>query len=280
MIRLASGSWAAALLAGQGAAFASLTCGGRDVLAPIPAGADPNAGFHGAFLMAPWTNRLGGGRIVVGGVEYRMPINRPAEGNALHGLLRDRAWTVAAQQPDRAVLSCALDHAPFRCAARLEVALSAAGLALDLTVRNTGDAPTPIGLGWHPWFARPAGTRLDATATTAFGRDAGGIATAPAPSGGLHGGDAALDGHDTHFAGWDGAATIAWPDGTGFVLTARGAWARNLQVYAPKGGGVLCVEPVSHVPDAANRADNAAHGAMPALAPGAEITASLTLHRA
>jgi aldose 1-epimerase len=277
---LESGDWRAELLPEAGVAFRSLTLAGRDVLRRIPAGADPNNGFHGAFIMAPWTNRLEDGRIVVGGVEHRMPINRPNEGNSLHGFIRDLAWVVEEQAGDRAVFTASLDHAPFRCAARLVVALSDAGLSFALTLANVGDAPTPMGMGWHPWFARPAGTRLRVRATTVFGRDARNISTGARPSAGLNGDDAVLLGLDTHFAGWDGEATVTWPDGTGITLRAEGDWARNLQVFAPRGGDVLCVEPVSHVPDAVNRPGNAAHGAMHVLSPGESLDASLMIHRA
>lgn len=277
---LAAGDWRAELVPEAGVAFRSLTLAGRDVLRRIPDGADPNNGFHGAFIMAPWTNRLEDGRIVVGGVEHRMPINRPTEGNALHGFIRDLAWSVEEQDALRATFACALDHAPFRCSASLSVALSDAGLALSLALTNTGDAPTPMGMGWHPWFARPAGTRLQFRATTIFGRDARSISAGARPSAGLNGDDAVLLGLDTHFAGWDGAATITWPDGTGIAMRTEGDWARNLQVFAPRGGDVLCVEPVSHVPDAVNRPANAAHGAMHVLSPGASLDASLMIHRA
>ena len=276
---LESSGWRAALLPERGVAFRSLTLDGRDVLKPIPDGADPNNGFHGAFLMAPWTNRLEDGRIRVGGIDHLMPINRPAEGNALHGFLRDLAWTVEDAAADRASFACALDHAPFRCAARLTIALSPAGFSLAVSLTNTGDAATPMGFGWHPWFARPAGTRLRFNATTTFGRDARNIATAPRPGSGLDGRDAVLDGHDTHFAGWDGTAEITWPDGTQLAMRADGAWSRNLQVFAPAGGDVLCVEPVTHAPAAVNRADNAAHGAMHELPPGGRLDAALMLIR-
>lgn len=277
MIRLAAGDWAAAVLAEEGAALGALTWRGHSIVVPVPSGESPNRGLHSAFLMAPWTNRLDSGRIVVGGQEYRMPINRPLEGNALHGFVREQAWTVESEAPDRAELSCSLDHAPFHCAARLVVALAAQGLTLSLTLTNTGGAPTPMGMGWHPFFTRPLGTRLRFAATTTFSRDARGLARAPRPSAGLAGGEAVLVGHDTHFAGWDGLAEIAWPDGPTLVLRATGDWSRHLQIYAPVVAEVLCVEPVSHVPDAVNRPDLATHGPMHLLAPGQALSGTATL---
>jgi aldose 1-epimerase len=278
MISLSSRDWTATILEGEGAALGALTWRGRDIVVPVPAGESPNRGLHSAFLMAPWTNRLDGGRIVVGGTEYRMPINRPREGHALHGLVRDKVWKIEAQAADRAVLSCVVDHAPFRCEARLTVALAPEGLSLSLALTNRGSAPTPMGMGWHPFFTRPPGTRLRFAAGTTFGRDARGLARAPRPSAGLAGGEAVLVGHDTHFSGWDGVAEIAWPAGPTLVLRATGDWSRNLQIYAPAVAEVLCVEPVSHVPDAVNRPDLAAYGAMHVLAPGQALDGTATLH--
>jgi aldose 1-epimerase len=277
MIVLRAGDAEALILPGQGAAFARLTDRGRDLLVPIPDGGDPNAGPHGAFLMAPWTNRLDGGRIVVAGVEHRMPMNRPADGTAIHGFLRDLPWRREAVGADSADLRCDFARAPFAGGARLAVRLRPGALELALELRNTAGAATPMGFGWHPWFPRPAGTRLSVAARTVFGRDARALPVAPRPSAGLNGGDAVLLGLDTHFAGWDGQAAITWPDGSRLAMQAEGAWMGNLQVYAPRGGTTLCVEPVSHAPDAPNRPAAAAHGAMRLLAPGEAMGGTLTL---
>jgi aldose 1-epimerase len=278
MITLRAGAAEAIVLPDRGAAVARLLHQGRDLVVPVPAGADPNRGLHGAFLMAPWTNRLDGGRIVVGGVEHRMPVNRPDEGNALHGFLRELPWSVADSAADSLLLTCDFDHAPFRGTGRFAIRLAEDHLRLELRLTNTASAPTPMGIGWHPYFPRPDGTRLHARATTVFGRDPRNLPIAPRPSAGLAGGQAVLDGLDTHFAGWDGAAALTWPDGRSLHLAASGAWATNLQVYAPRGTGVIAVEPVSHAPDAPNRATSAAHGALCSVAPQHALDSSLMIH--
>lgn len=277
-MRLVAGTAEAVILPEQGAAFARLAHAGRDLLVPVPAGADPNRGFHGSFLMAPWTNRLDGGRIVVAGAEHRMPLTRPQENTAIHGFLRDLPWQVVEARADAATLECRFDRAPFAGVARLVVRLAPDHLALAVSLTNQGAVPTPMGFGWHPYFPRPAGTRLRAAARTVFGRDARGIAVDPRPTTGLDGAEDALDGLDTHFAGWDGVAEFGWPDGTGLTMRATGAWSSNLQVFAPAHAAVLAVEPVSHAPDAPNRATSAAHGAMHVLAPGAALDGSLMIH--
>ncbi|RAI58181.1 aldose epimerase [Roseicella frigidaeris] len=281
-LALAGGAWEAVLLPGHGAAFARLACDGVEVLAPLPLGADPNASFAGAFLMAPWTNRLDGGRLPVGGTTYQLPINRPIDGTAIHGLLRDAAWTVQEAMPARAVLTQQGDAlalgVPWSWQARLEVTLDAAGLQIGLTLTNGGALPFPFGCGWHPFFMRPPGTRLRFAATTRFARDARTLPVAAQPCDGLDGDESAYEGLDTQFAGWDGVAEIIRPD-LALRLAARGAWAGNLQVFAPAGSHILCVEPVSHVPDAPNRPDLARFGPLALLAPGESLEAVLRITR-
>lgn len=278
MITLNAGAAEATILPEHGAAFTRLVWQGRDLLRPVPDGADPHRGFHGAFLMAPWTNRLDGGRIMVAGATHRMPINRPEEDTAIHGFLRDMAWEIAETTADSLMLTCRFDRPPFTGAARLTTRLAPDHLALRVILTNGGAVPTPMGIGWHPYFARPAGTRFSAATRIAFGRDARNLPIAPQPSAGLHGAADAMDGLDGHFAGWDGMARIDWPDGHGVTLRAEGAWASNLHVFAPRDGGALAVEPVSHAPDAPSRPDAAAHGAMHQVMPGASLAGSLTIH--
>ncbi len=271
MIDLSAGGWTARLLPAQGAAFARLTCDGRDVLAPVPDGADPNTAMAGAFWMAPWTNRLDAGRV---GDIGQVPMNRPADGTAIHGFLRDRPWKVEAATASSARLVIDAPSEPLPCAAVLDVGLDDRGLSLALRLTNIGAAILPFGIGWHPWFVRGPATHLAFAATHRFLRDARNLPTGVAPGIGLDGDEAALLGHDTHWSGWDGRARI-----DGLDLYATGAWAGNLQLYVPPHLAVLCVEPVSHVPDVLNRPQFGAHGAMHLLAPGESLAGTITLHQ-
>jgi aldose 1-epimerase len=280
VLLLAGGGWTASLLPEAGGAVASLAFRGRDVLAPLPLGADPNTSFCGAFVMAPWANRLDRGLLPVAGIEHRVPVNRREDDTAIHGLARDRPWAVQQATPSRAVLAQELDGAalglPWRYAARLEVGLGEAGAAVALSLSNRAPLPFPFGLGWHPFFLRPPGTRLRFRAATLFARDARCLPVAEQPTAGVDGDEAAYEGLDTHFAGWDGAVEIRRPD-LRLRLAAGGAWAGNLQMFAPAGGNVLCVEPVSHVPDAPNRPAFAKHGPMAVLPPGGALSARLVI---
>ncbi len=280
MLELTGGDWRAQLLPEQGAAVAQLAWQGRDVLVPLPLGADPNASFGGAFVMLPWANRLDAGQLPVAGMVHHLPVNRPADNTAIHGLARDRAWQVEEQAADRCTLTQALDGAaeglPYRYRAQLSLALEPAGARLSLAVTNAAEQPFPFGLGWHPFFLRPVGTGLRFRASALFARDARTLPVAVQASDGLVGDEPAYEGLDTHFAGWDGSAEILRPD-LRLNLAASGAWSRNLHVFAPAGSSSLCLEPVSHVPDAPNRPDFAGYGPLTMLAPGSTLAASLLL---
>jgi len=270
-ITVAGGAWEARLAPEDGGGLTALRHRGQDVLVPAPAGARLGGPF-GAFWMIPWANRLDGGRLG----PHRLPVNRPRDDTAIHGLSRDRPWRVAERAADRVVLAQEVAAAPYRYAARLIVAAGEAGFALDLAVANAGDVPLPFGAGWHPWFVRPPGTRLAFRATHRCVHDARCLPVAAEPSPGLDGGEDAFLGLDTHFAGWDGVAQIAWP-GRVLTMTATGALATNLQVYAPRSRAVLCVEPSSHLPDAVNRPALAALGPMRLLAPGESLAGRIRL---
>jgi aldose 1-epimerase len=280
VLRIEGGGWRATLLPAQGGAMARLDCDGRDVLLPLPEGADPNNTWAGAFLMLPWTNRLDEGRLPYPGGAHRFPWNRVEERTALHGLSREHPWDVAEAASDRAVLvqRCDAQGQPYRYGARMEVTLGE-GFSLSLSVTNEGLDGMPFGTGWHPFFARPAGTRLQFHATRALTRDSRNLPAEAVPGDGVSGGEEAFAGLDTHFTGWDGMVRLALGDAA-YTLRAAEAWSRNLQVFAPMGAGVICVEPVSHVPDVANRPRFAPLGDMRHLAGGETLTGSVTLHRA
>ena len=75
-----------------GAGLRELSFRGQPVIAGYEADELPPAGA--GQLLAPWPNRIDGGRYVFGGTEYQLALTEPARGNAIHGLTRWAAWTV------------------------------------------------------------------------------------------------------------------------------------------------------------------------------------------
>ena len=270
-MKLQHGDWQALICPEQGAAFASLQWRGRDILVPTPEGAR-HPGAFGAFWMLPWANRLDGGRIA----GHILPINRLAENTAIHGLARDLPWEVTSAAPDHAVLQQCLKIAPFDYTARLAVVLEDAGLVMEITLRHEGPAPAPYGMGWHPWFNRCAETSLHLTATHRASHDSRGLPASFTPSTGIAADESGLIGLDNFFAGWDGVARLVTTAGA-ITITATGDFAAGVQVYAPPTQTVICVEPVSHMPDAPNRAALAAIAPMRLLAPGQALRGTIRL---
>jgi aldose 1-epimerase len=270
-MKLHHGDWHALICPEQGAAFSILQWRGRDVLVPTPEGAH-HPGSYGAFWMLPWANRLDGGRIA----GQAMPINRAAEGTAIHGLARDWLWEVISAAPDQARLKQRVSVTPFCYTAQLVLSLDADGLLMEMECRHEGAAPAPYGMGWHPWFTRSAATSLHLNATQRANHTARGLPESFTPCTGIAADEAGLIGLDNFFAGWDGVARLITPAGT-ITLTATADFAAGVQVYAPPTQPVICVEPVSHMPDAPNRPALAAAAPMRLLAPGQSLRGTIRL---
>ena len=256
---------------------------GHEVPLLVPL-ADPAAGMGaGSFLMAPFVNRIADGRFAFAGQDHLIPVNRPAEGMAIHGTVRDRVWRLDAAGPGHATMSVTVDDfGPWRFTLHQHVTLSPDGITVALDLRNDGNDILPFGMGLHPWFPRPAGTTLTLAAGGAYARDGRGLplpATMPVP--GLTAASVALDSLpplDSCLAGWTPRrAVIGWPgQGTALTLTATGA-LRHLHLYLPAGRPVFCAEPVSHLPDAVNRPELGPDAAMTPLAPGATLSGAMIL---
>src|SRR5262249_56300977 len=54
-------------------------------------------------LLLPWPNRIDGGRYRVAGADYQLDLSEPAAGNAIHGLTRWPAGSVARHAPPQAL---------------------------------------------------------------------------------------------------------------------------------------------------------------------------------
>lgn len=127
-----------------------------------PPTADPARGHHGAVL-APWPNRVGGGRYQFDGLEHRLPLNDTRYGHALHGLAFGRIWTIVARERHLVRLGTEIEPAtgyPFDIRLEVEYALEEDLLRCSAAWQNAGDTPAPFGIGFHPYL-RPGGSGMD-----------------------------------------------------------------------------------------------------------------------
>ncbi|MDQ3353650.1 MAG: aldose epimerase, partial [Actinomycetota bacterium] len=69
-----------------GAALRRYSMGDRAILDGFASGEMPRGGR--GQVLAPWPNRLAGGRYRFGDEEHQVPLDEPGRGNANHGLVR------------------------------------------------------------------------------------------------------------------------------------------------------------------------------------------------
>jgi len=131
---------------------------------PVIAEYDPDELPPGAAgqLLAPWPNRIDGGRYSLGGVSCQLDLSEPARGNAIHGLTRWAGWAEAEHAADAVRLRHVLygrPGYPFCLDLTAEYRLTAEdGLEVSITASNAGSRPAPYGTGQHPYLT--AGTPL------------------------------------------------------------------------------------------------------------------------
>ncbi len=265
-----------------GGAIAALSVGGRDVLRPAPLGSTDVLQMA-CFPLAPFANRIAGGRFSFGGREVRLAPNMGDHPHPLHGQAWLEAWTPEAQGADHATLRFGYPGGdwPWAYDAVQSFKLAGGGLTAQLTVTNRADEPAPIGLGFHPYFPNKAGARLTADLAGVWLADALCVPTRHVdglPLGDWRAGGALERGElvDHCHTGWNGRAEIGWPgQGVRLELTASPPM-RWLHIYAPPWEDFFCVEPVSHRPDALNAPDPVAEGVR-LLAPGEACSLSMAL---
>jgi len=137
-----------------GAGLRELAFRGQPVIAGYEADELPPAGA--GQLLAPWPNRVDGGRYVFGGTEQQLALTEPARGTAIHGLTRWMPWTVVSHDASAVRLRNA-PHGqqgyPFAVEIEAEYRLeSGTGLHVAITARNRGSHPAPYGTGQHPYL--------------------------------------------------------------------------------------------------------------------------------
>jgi aldose 1-epimerase len=107
-------------------------------------------------LLAPWPNRVDGGRYTVGDATYQLDLSEPANGNAIHGLTRWAGWTEAEHAADAVRLTHMLygrPGYPFCLELSAEYRLTDDdGLHVSVTASNVGSHPAPYGTGQHPYL--------------------------------------------------------------------------------------------------------------------------------
>jgi galactose mutarotase-like enzyme len=143
-----------------GATLRAYSAGGLDVVDGFNADQPSSAGR--GQVLAPWPNRLDGGRYAFEGVQGQAAIDEPERGNAIHGLVRWVPWTLGSRSEDDVTLGCVLHPQPaypWRLELTVEYRLSPDGLTIGVRASNASGAPAPFGIGFHPYLT--VGVRVD-----------------------------------------------------------------------------------------------------------------------
>jgi galactose mutarotase-like enzyme len=241
-----------------------------------------NASFGlGGAILLPFANRITGNPVEgraeivteIAGEPHRLPANwggkaPGAQRYAMHGLILAEPFAELERETDRILgrrdFGAFGGRWPSRTGVEIGWALVSGALELTVVVRNLGERPLPVGIGWHPWFALSSGRRGQArlklpAACRALVKDYDEVlptgALAPAEGdydfrAGRALGDLYLDDCFTGLGPHPLTIELADPAaGFGVRLTTASPAVKAVQVYAPTDRPVVVIEPQFNLAD-------------------------------
>ncbi len=252
ILRLAAGDASASVDPAAGGRLASLVVGGRERLVTQPdASAVLPTITWGSFAMLPWVGRMRDGHLAWRGLVAQLP--RDFGDHAIHGATHHLPWDVLEADGHEVELACHLGPSaswPFAAEARQRIALAAD--AIEQTIEVRADEPMPVAAGWHPWFRREAGERMDVAVpapsvleTTADLIPTGGVLAVDALTDLRGRGDIGDRRLDHAYVGLEGSSRIAWPD---LEIVVEASPLGSVVVFTTPRS--VCLEPQSAWPDA------------------------------
>ncbi len=273
-VELRAGPLRLALRPDLGGAIAGLWMGATPLLRSTEPAALTDVRSSACYALVPYSNRLGNRQFQWQGQGQRTAANVADSPHSMHGVTWQRAWDVVSSSSTEAELvyrHLADAHWPYAFEATQRFVLTPTALSLHLAISNRADQTQPVGLGWHPYMLPRPGARLQVRVSERWDNDSSGLPTHRVAQSGIDAAVSDLD-FDNCFGGWQGAARL--DDGP--ISLRLSSSLPYLVVFTPKDRPYCCVEPVSHVSNAIQMADPAAHG-LCALEPGATFEASMRI---
>lgn len=278
VVSVAGGEIEVELLPDTGARLHRLRAFGHDLLRtpddPSKHRADPFR--FGAYVMAPWCNRIAPASTLVEGQLVDLPPTFE-DGTAIHGQVHSARWW--AGEDGTFSVAGGGDGWPWPYECRMRVAAHGTLLAIDLALANLSSSPMPAGIGLHPWFLRPLEVRIAAARAVASSLDP------QSPSLPVNG---ALDRRRLGpmpldlDAAWqeldDPAVELAWPDvGIAATMRVRADAEPWIVAASPSSLDAVAVEPQTHAPYGLARLLHGDRGAMQLLPAGAATHLAIEL---
>lgn len=144
---------AVAVITEVAASLRVLSIGGIDLTEPYAEEVVPP--FGDGIVLVPWPNRVEDGLWVHEGASQLLDITEPARHNALHGLLRDRPYSVVEQAVDAVTLAATVYPTrgyPFILDTTVHYELVDDGIRVTHAVINVGSSRAPYAVGTHPFL--------------------------------------------------------------------------------------------------------------------------------
>jgi aldose 1-epimerase len=263
-----------------GGSIARFTVDGADIMRPmtsadIATGRGNNAA---SYPLVPFAGRIGNGRLSFQDEQIQLAPNWSGVRHPMHGDGWWHAWQVTRSDAASTVLTYLHEPAgaqggwPFRYCAEQYFSLADDRLTVRMSLENLEKRTVPAGIGLHPFFVRDADSELTCRTETVWRMDAEvlPLERVPVPpewdfSAGRKVNGVALD---TAFEGWDGRASLVWPQRRLRLDLEASQPFRHLVLYLPPGKSFFCVEPLSHTPGQVG---------LSSLAPGATLAGEVVL---
>jgi len=243
---------------------------GHDVLrTPLDPGEHEREPFFwGAYVMAPWCNRLLGTPI-----DFRGSIIDPQpnfeDGSAIHGQVYAAPWERVAD--NAFAIEAGGDGWPWRYRVESAVEIDSLTLSLNLRLTNLSESTMPGGIGLHPWLAGSPVVTINAELAYASNVDP---SAQPAPVSDdldMRRPRRLTPGID---ATWTGLARppveLGWPD-LGLTATLEAHGASHIVAASVTARSAIAVEPQTHAPHGLRRLLNRDPGGLDVIDPGAAI---------
>ncbi len=265
-VQVKSSEAAVTISPAHGASILSFSVGGTQILR---AGADsPDPRTLACFPLLPYCNRVEHGVFEWLGERVELGRTLPDEQHALHGDGWLGRWELDDRGPNWVQMGFTHPAGvwPWRYRAEQTVTVEPTRLTVALGLVNLSTRPMPAGVGFHPYFARPA--RFTATLDGVW-RGPNLIPDTWDDHSGFRNQDVDAVVFDNTFTGWDGKAVIETSEGRVELASDLPL----LHVYTPRGRGMFCLEPVTAAPDALNHPERG----LRILAPGESVTGSMTI---
>lgn len=263
-----------------GGCVAGLWWGTQQVLRSTPAAALQSAPSAGSYPLLPYSNRIGYCKLHWDGQDYLLAPNFAPEPHSIHGVGWERAWSVAEADAHHAVLRYAHPGDaswPFAFDSQQTFTLKPTALELQLSITNRAAHAAPVGLGWHPYFAKSADTRIQFEASGRWEMGADKLPTQRLAHPGLDS-DCRTLYVDHCFEGWNGRLQLV-EAGLRVQLSSD---LDCLVVYTTPERDSIAIEPVSHVNNALALAQQTGQSpqalGLRVLQPGETFTASMRIH--